>query len=106
MLLWLKIIRLKNSSKNLEWLNTELWLTGRYASHSECIRQKPKDRISTKSWNPWFENTETNHPIFWVQTNKLQGTWMQVSPSKVKDDEKIAQESIREHERIKVGNIL
>ena len=31
---------------------------------------------------------------------------MQVSPSKVKDDEKIAQESIREHERIKVGNIL
>ena len=47
-LLWLKMISVKISRNYLEWLLTELWSTGRYASYSKCTRQKPKDRISTK----------------------------------------------------------
>ena len=33
----------------LEWPETKLWSTGRYASKSELTRQKPKEKISTKN---------------------------------------------------------
>ena len=45
------MIRLKNSRNILEWPRTKLWSTGRYASHSEFTRKKPKGRISIEKLN-------------------------------------------------------